>query len=114
MARDVSGSDARFVRVGEDFLLEQGLEPFDDVPLWLALHANPGFAGFFEADVSKAVAAGLRFRPLADTIADALAWEREQGAAPDKDYGPQALASGLDPKRERQLLAGWHTASSAP
>jgi nucleoside-diphosphate-sugar epimerase len=113
-AREVSGSDARFVRVGEDFLLKQGLEPFDDVPLWLALDANPGFAGFFEADVSKAVSAGLRFRPLADTIADALAWEREQGAAPDKDYGPQGLATGLDPVRERQLLAEWRAASSVP
>jgi 2'-hydroxyisoflavone reductase len=106
-ARDVSGSDARFVRVGEDFLLEQGLEPFDDVPLWLALDANPEFAGFFEADVGRAVAAGLRFRPLADTVADALAWERDRDAAPEKDYGPAALASGLDPARETDLLREW-------
>jgi nucleoside-diphosphate-sugar epimerase len=106
-ARDVSGSDARFVRVGEDFLLEQGLEPFDDVSLWLALDANPGFAGFFEADVSRAVAAGLRFRPLAGTVADALAWERERRGSPEKDWGPSALAAGLDPARETDLLREW-------
>jgi 2'-hydroxyisoflavone reductase len=106
-ARLVSGSEARFVPVGESFLLEQGVEPFDDVPLWLALDANPDFAGFFDADVSRAVAAGLRFRPLEETVADTLAWERERSAAPDKDYGPQALAHGLDPTREAALIAAW-------
>ncbi|HEX2505610.1 MAG TPA: NAD-dependent epimerase/dehydratase family protein [Gaiellaceae bacterium] len=104
-AREASGSDASFVRVPERFLLEQGVEPFGDLPLWLALPENPGLAGFFSVDVSRALAAGLRFRPLAETISDTLAWERERGAAPDKDYGPSALATGLDPARERQLLA---------
>jgi 2'-hydroxyisoflavone reductase len=104
-AREVSGSDAAFVPVPESFLLEQGVEPFDDLPLWLALPANPAFAGFFDADVSRAVAAGLRFTPLAETVAAVLAWERERSGAPDKDYGPQALAGGLDPAREAELLA---------
>jgi 2'-hydroxyisoflavone reductase len=106
-ARQISGSDASFVRVSEDFLLEQGIEPFADLPLWLALRANSDFAGFFDADVGRAVAAGLRFRPLAETTADALAWERERGAAQDKDYGPPALAKGLEPARERELLEDW-------
>jgi 2'-hydroxyisoflavone reductase len=111
-ARDVSGSEARFVRVDESFLLEQGVEPFDDVPLWLALDANPAYTGFFEADVSKALAAGLRFRPLGDTIADSLAWELERHGSPDKDYGPAALARGLDPAREEELLRAWRAAGS--
>ncbi len=113
-ARAVSNSDAAFVPVAESFLLERGVEPFSDLPLWLALETNPGFAGFFAADVSRAVAAGLPFRPLADTVADTLEWERERGAAPDKDYGPQALASGLDPARERELLAEWRALGSTP
>lgn len=108
---DGSGSDAVFVRVPERFLLDQGIEPFDDLPLWLALEENPGFAGFFDVNVTRAVSAGLRFRPLAGTIRDTLAWEQERGAAPDKDYGPSALASGLDPGRERELLAAWRAAS---
>jgi 2'-hydroxyisoflavone reductase len=109
VAREVSGSDAVFLTVPESFLLERGIEPFDHVPLWLALPENPAFVGFFDADVSRAVTAGLRFRPLAGTIADALAWERERGAAPDKDYGPKALATGLDPAREAELLGAWRS-----
>jgi 2'-hydroxyisoflavone reductase len=109
-ARNVSGSDARFVKVDEDFLLERGVEPFDDLPLWLALPKNPDFAGFFRADIGRAVTAGLRFRPLADTVAEALAWERERAGAPEKDYGPQALARGLDPAREAELLRDWRAA----
>jgi 2'-hydroxyisoflavone reductase len=107
VARKVSGSDASFVRVPESFLLAQGVEPFDHLPLWLALPENPSFAGFFDVDVTRAVAAGLRFRPLADTIADTLAWESERAAAPEKDYGPGALASGLAPERQAELLAAW-------
>jgi 2'-hydroxyisoflavone reductase len=102
--RNVSVSGAELVRVPEDFLLEQGVEPFDELPLWLALPANPDFAGFFDVDVSRAAAAGLRSRPLSETVSDTLAWERERGAAPEKDYGPPALASGIDSARERALL----------
>jgi 2'-hydroxyisoflavone reductase len=113
-ARDVSGSDAQFVRVAEDFLLEWGVEPFDDLPLWLALGANPGVGAFFDTDVRRALSAGLRFRPLTETVADALAWERERGTAPDKDYGPAAGAAGLDPERERELLRAWRAKNAGP
>jgi hypothetical protein len=46
-----------------------------------------------EADVSKVFAAGLEIRPLADTVRDTLA----QAATVD--------GVGLDPARERRLLA---------
>jgi 2'-hydroxyisoflavone reductase len=106
-ARTVSGSDARFIPVAEGFLIERGVEPYSDVPLWLALEANPDLAAHFDVDASRAIAAGLRFRQLRETVADTLTWERERGAAPDKDYGPEALAAGLDPARERELLTEW-------
>lgn len=106
-AREVSGSDARFVRVDEGFLLDEGVEPHADLPLWLALAANPQYAGFDRVDGGRAVAEGLRFRPLADTVAAALEWERERDASPAKDWGPSALARGLDPAREAELLAAW-------
>jgi 2'-hydroxyisoflavone reductase len=114
VAREVSGSDVRFVRVAERFLLDQGVEPFDHLPLWLALPENPAFSGFFDVDVTRAAAAGLRFRPLGETIADTLAWERERGVAPSKDYGPKALASGLEPAREEELLRAWRVAPPVP
>jgi 2'-hydroxyisoflavone reductase len=69
--RSVTGSGAEPVWAGEDFLLAQGLEPWGDLPLWL----RRSEWGFLQVDCSKAIAAGLRFRPLEETIADTLAWD---------------------------------------
>jgi 2'-hydroxyisoflavone reductase len=87
-----TGSGARLVWVGEDYLVENGVEAWSDLPLWLAPGGNPEVANFLAVDVSKAVAAGLRFRPLSETIRDTL----EQA-----ETFPQA---GLDEARERELL----------
>jgi len=47
------------------------------------------------ADISRAVEAGLRFRPLEETVADTLAWDRTvPGDRPT-----------LSPEREREILA---------
>jgi 2'-hydroxyisoflavone reductase len=87
-----TGSDARLVWVDEDYLVENGVEAWSDLPLWVAPGGNPEVANFLAVDVGKAVAAGLRFRPLARTIRDTL----EQA-----ETFPQA---GLDETRERELL----------
>ena len=50
------------------------------------------------AVVDKAVAAGLRFRPLEDTVRDTLAWHRRR-------EWPPADGVGLSRERERELLA---------
>ncbi len=91
--REETGSDARLTWVDERSLLESGVEAWSDLPLWLAPGTNPESANFLAVDVSKAVAAGLRFRSLAQTIRDTL----EQA-----ETSPEA---GLDPARERELLA---------
>jgi 2'-hydroxyisoflavone reductase len=90
--REASGSDARLSWADERFLVERGVEEWSELPLWLAPGANPESASFMAVDVGKALAAGLRFRPLAATIRDTL-----EGA----DTSP---AAGLDPDRERELL----------
>jgi 2'-hydroxyisoflavone reductase len=87
-----TGADARLVWVDEDYLVEHGVEAWSDLPLWLAPGGNPEVANFLAVDVSKAVTAGLKFRPLARTIRDTL----EQA-----ETFPQA---GLDAARERALL----------
>jgi 2'-hydroxyisoflavone reductase len=91
--RKETESDARLVWVGERTLLDRGVEAWSDLPLWVAPETNPESAAFLAVDVSKAVAAGLSFRPLPRTIRDTL----EQA-----EPSPQA---GLDPARERELLA---------
>jgi 2'-hydroxyisoflavone reductase len=99
-----SGSDARLVAVDEDFLLEQGVEPFADLPLWLALGHNPDWRGFFLADVAKAVAHGLTFRRLKETAADILASGDE---APGVKFGVDVPPAGMDPVREAEVLEAW-------
>ena len=47
-----------------------------ELPLWLPVDE---YVGLLRADVSSAVAAGLTFRPLDDTIRETLAWSLELG-----------------------------------
>jgi 2'-hydroxyisoflavone reductase len=91
--RQTTENDARLVWVDERLLVHAGVEAWSDLPLWLAPGENPDVAGFLAIDVSKALAAGLRFRPLAVTIRDTLAQAE-----------PTAEA-GLDAAREEDLLA---------
>jgi 2'-hydroxyisoflavone reductase len=86
----VTGSDARLVWVQSNRLLEAGAEEWMGVPLWIV---SPGWEAVNRVPVAKAVEAGLRFRPLADTILGAL----HEAALVD--------GVGLTPERERELLA---------
>jgi 2'-hydroxyisoflavone reductase len=92
----VAGSDAEIVWVPSERLVEAGVGEWVELPLWIAA---PEFAAMQQADVSKAVADGLTFRPLEETIRDTLAWD----AGRDE---PRAEDVGLSPERERELLAG--------
>ena len=54
-------------------------------------------------DTSRAVAAGLTFRSLAETVSDTLAWDRDRGEPP--------MHAGLEPAREAELLAAFDAGS---
>jgi 2'-hydroxyisoflavone reductase len=94
-ARDVGQSAAKFVWASEQFLLEQEVAPWSEIPLWL-----PGEAGWSQVNIDRALAAGLTFRPLADTMRDTLSWSQ---AHPQ----PDPLPAGLNRERETQLLKAW-------
>ncbi|HYA09901.1 MAG TPA: hypothetical protein VEG24_09915 [Gaiellaceae bacterium] len=100
--------EADVVWAEEGFLLEQGVEPWSDLPLWLAGADEP----FLQMSVAKAVAAGLRFRPLEETARDTLAWAQEAGEQLVTDRGLRQGRAGLDPAREAELLRSWSTARS--
>jgi 2'-hydroxyisoflavone reductase len=85
-------NDSRLVWVDEDLLLAHRVEPARDLPLWVAPGANPDAAYFFGMSVERAVAGGLRHRPLAETIADTL------------HHAATVPGVGLDAERERRLL----------
>ena len=107
--RAATGSDARLVWVDERFLVEQGVEPWDELPLWLAPETHPEVRGFLAAGAARAIAAGLAFRPLVTTILDTLAWDAKERAtaAVACDYGVLPKPAGLSRKRERVLLDAW-------
>ncbi len=95
----VSGRDAGFTWVDEGFLLEREVAPWSDLPLWIP--AKKETAGFAAVDCGKAIAAGLTFRPLSDTVRDTLAWDAARPA--DREW-----RAGLRPERESELLGAWH------
>jgi 2'-hydroxyisoflavone reductase len=100
--------DAQPVWVDEAFLLEQGVGPWMELPLWVPAEES----AFLQMSVAQAVAAGLRFRPLEETAADTLAWALETDAhlVTETQYG----TAGLDPAREAELLEAWRGVTLAP
>jgi 2'-hydroxyisoflavone reductase len=92
IAAEISGSKPEVAWRSVEFLTEHDVTPWADLPLWL-----PG-ERWATVKLDRALAAGLRLRPMRETIADTLAWyAEERGEAP--------LRTGLSPEREAELLA---------
>jgi 2'-hydroxyisoflavone reductase len=94
--KSASESDAQFVWASDEFLVKNNVGAWKEMPLWIP-ETDPDAAGFFSISVDKALAAGLSYRPLFETISDTLAWARTRPA----DYTWRA---GLSREREAHLL----------
>jgi 2'-hydroxyisoflavone reductase len=68
------------------------------MPVWVPAAGDS--AGFAATAMSRATVAGLRIRPLAETVTDTLRWHLSRPAA-ERDN----LKAGLAPDREAKLLA---------
>jgi 2'-hydroxyisoflavone reductase len=90
-----SGSDARFVWLDEQRLLDAGAGPWIELPLWIP--ETDEHRGFAAINCQKAFAVGLAFRPLAETVRDTLAWDATR--PPDAER-----RAGLKPGREAHFL----------
>jgi 2'-hydroxyisoflavone reductase len=93
-----AGRAPRFVEASGEWLVEAGVEPWagpESLPLWLPL---PEYAGFMTRRNDAARAAGLTLRPVEDTAAASLRWERELGLH-------RSRRAGLSAGRETELLA---------
>jgi 2'-hydroxyisoflavone reductase len=97
---------ARLSWASAEFLAQHGVVPGSEMPVWLP--ATGDQAGFGRLSVAKAIAAGLRYRPLEATVRDTLAWFQVQ--AEDR---VAALRAGLAPAREAEILAALHAAARA-
>jgi len=96
--KNLSQSDAQFVWASEEFLLEQQVAAWSEMPLWLPEEAAPHLRGFMFISPRKAIGEGLAFRPVEETIRDTLAWY--QTHQPN-----EPLKAGLNSDKERALLA---------
>ena len=93
-------ADARPIWVPADFLESEKVEAWSDMPVWVPGRGET--AGFAKRSISRALAAGLTFRPLDTTAADTLAWFRQQPAERQAK-----LKAGLTAAREAELLSKW-------
>ncbi len=95
--RAVTTRPVKFTWVPEDFLEAHDARPWRDLPSWV-----PGNELMY-VDVSRAVAAGMTFRPLAVTVRDTLDWDRTRPASEREQRG-----AGMSREKERALLEAWH------
>ena len=91
-------SNATFTWVNEDFLTEQKVGPWSDMPVWTGKDS-----GLARTSIDKALGKGLTFRPLAETTRDTLAWFKSLPAERQSK-----MKAGLTPEREAEVLAAFH------
>lgn len=95
-AAGLSEADARFVYIPEATLEARGVQPWSELPLWIPRSMNHGAL----IDISHSVNNGLTFRPLSQTVADTLAWDKTRT---DTDT---AYKNTLTRDKEAEILAG--------
>ncbi|NQX58538.1 NAD-dependent epimerase/dehydratase family protein [Paenibacillus qinlingensis] len=83
--------------VPEEFLIEQEVGPWMELPLWLP---SDNLIGMLQLNNAKAFNSGLTTRALVDTVKDTRAWDQSRGAE-------IVRLAGLKPEREKQLLKDW-------
>jgi 2'-hydroxyisoflavone reductase len=94
---NITGSNASLTWVSEDFITSHDV---DHIPVWTPMD----WRGIFQVNCTRAINAGLLFKPLEQTIRNTLDWH----ATRPSDY---ELKVGLKPDREKELLEKWRAAA---
>jgi 2'-hydroxyisoflavone reductase len=102
--RQVTNSDAQFTWVKAEFLAEQKVWAWSDLPVWMP--AQGSTAGFCQVSIQKALGMGLTFRSFSDTTQATLDWMRQR--SPERQ---SSLKAGMTAEREAEVLAAWHARS---
>jgi 2'-hydroxyisoflavone reductase len=100
-ARAVAGPDAELVWTDAAPVLEAVPDPWGVLPLWPA--PLDDMRAVFDVGVERTLAAGLRIRPLQETVADTWAWLSQPGTELG-DWRKEVQVTGLDPAVEARLL----------
>ncbi len=102
--RAVTSSPVSFTWVDTDFLLDREIRPYSDMPLWVPARGES--AGFQRFDLTKPLAMGVKYRPLAVTAKDTLDYHYSRPVERQQEMRP-----GISADREAELLAAWHATS---
>ncbi len=93
--------------VDPDWLNVQGVKVDVEIPWWLrGEHDRYRLA----IDGSKAIASGLKIRPIEEMIRDGVTWEDSrppQKAVPKSTFSGQAVGDSLTRDRELELIKLW-------
>ena len=84
--------------IPEAWLQENGVQPWVELPLWISSN-DADMAGFNTMSSAKAIAAGLTYRPLLDTVRDTMAWDKT------RIITENSWKNTLKPEREEELIA---------
>jgi 2'-hydroxyisoflavone reductase len=95
-----AAGDADLRWIPEDELEAAGVEPWMEFPLWLPER----FAGTWGVGTEKAQAAGLRTRPVADTVADVATWLQDGGEAELDEWRSEHRPETMSAEREDALI----------
>ncbi|MFE5815037.1 SDR family oxidoreductase [Streptomyces sp. NPDC056479] len=97
-----AGSAAELRWTEPEVILDAGIEPWTQLPVWVPPGSDMHDA-LHSADVSRALATGLRCRPVEETVADTWRWLQDiGGTAPMRQ---DRTSKGLDPEVEAKVLA---------
>jgi 2'-hydroxyisoflavone reductase len=72
------------------------------MPVWVPLEGTE--AGHPFIDVSRAIAAGMVYRPISETVRGTLDW----WATVPQERKDAPMKAGITAEREAELLAAWH------
>jgi 2'-hydroxyisoflavone reductase len=98
------GAGTKAIWVPEDFLATQWKVEELDFPPWSPMSGDTAAASL--TSTARAQKAGLKIRPMQETVNDTLAWFHS--LPPERQA---KLRAGIDPQKEADVLKAWHAKS---
>jgi len=95
---EVGAKNAELKWIEDSEIMRAEIQPWTELPLWIP-DSQREFEGFMRFNNKKALASGLVFRPLKNSIVDTIRW---------RNTDSEPLKAGLSAQREKLLLQHVH------
>lgn len=93
-------SDTKLIWASEDFLAENKISSFSDLPLWAPLSED---RGFMQISNEKMIRSGFNYTPIEKTFEDCLRWYKTS-VTNEIAFGTDKAPLGLNRKKELALI----------